>query len=524
MYKVSSTIKNTLNCKFINVRNTGWFLRNGFLLILMISVVSCADFLDVNTNPNSPVSENLPLSAKFPAALVSTVNQENGQINLIGAFWGGYWGTNNEGTNQFFDLKTYNGPGLRSQREGIPVWEHGYNNILYFRLIQDEAEASGEVFYAGTSKIMQGWIFLRLVDFYNNIPFDQAAQGNVYLQPEYEPGEQVYKKSIDLISEGIDDVKSATTNPTIVAADLMFGGDKNLWIRFGNTVKLRALIRQSEKGNNAYIASELGKIQSEGTGFLGIGQHADINPGYLNTSGKMNPFWATFYRDVQGNTTANYQIIRPTIYLLEQYALREDPRIETLYMDREDKYNGVIFGNPDAGDPEFAMENTSAFKGPVENAGNPTGIMHSYNQSAILMSSFESLFLQAETVQRGWLPGNAGELYRMAIGESFLYVKASLDLLDTYVDHELVNYDAASDKIARIIEQKWLALNSISSMEAWSDFRRLGIPEFPATAATGITGRPYRLMYPETERGTNNENASAQGSDLVTQDKIWWMP
>ena len=39
----------------------------------------------------------------------------------IGAFFGGYWGTNNQGSSSFFDLKTYNGPAIRNQRGGIPA-------------------------------------------------------------------------------------------------------------------------------------------------------------------------------------------------------------------------------------------------------------------------------------------------------------------------------------------------------------------------------------------------------------------
>src|SRR5690606_24816145 len=228
-----------------------------FFLALLLQLSGCDTFLDVNSNPNSPNSDNLPLSAKLPGALVATVNQETQQINQIGAFWGGYWGTSNEGANQFFDLKTYNGPGIRSQRDGIPVWENGFNNILYFRLIQDEAELQGANFYSGVSKIMQGWLFLRLVDFYNNIPFDQAAQGNTHLNPAYESGEVVYQKAVDLISGGMADLKASTTTEIENTGDLLFAGKTSMWLKFANTVKLRALIRQSEKSNQAYIASQI---------------------------------------------------------------------------------------------------------------------------------------------------------------------------------------------------------------------------------------------------------------------------
>src|SRR5690606_10388076 len=254
-------------------------MKNKFLLstILCYSILfmgSCDSFMDVNDNPNSPINNNLPLDAKLPAALVSTVNQEVGQINQIGAFWGGYWGTNNDGANVYFDLKTYNGPAIRNQRDGIPVWENGFNNILYFKLIQEEAEAKGELFYTGTAKIMQGWLFLRLVDFYNNIPFDQAGSGSEYLNPVYEPGQEVYTKSIDLITDGILDVKASDMATSHKQGDILFDGNKNLWAKFGNTIKLRALVRQSEKGVQSYIQSEINKITAEGSGFLSANEHA----------------------------------------------------------------------------------------------------------------------------------------------------------------------------------------------------------------------------------------------------------
>ncbi|MCH7409771.1 SusD/RagB family nutrient-binding outer membrane lipoprotein [Belliella sp. DSM 111904] len=494
------------------------------LFVLLASCfMACDEFLDVNSNPNSPIGDNLPLSAKLPGALVSITNQEVLQLNQIGAFWGGYWGTNNEGINQFFDLKTYNGQNIRSQREGIPVWENGYNNILYFRLIQDEAESTGQLFYAGTSKIMQGMMFLRLVDMYNNIPFDDAAKGSEVINPAYESGQVVYQKAVNLISEGIEDVKASGTIPSN-HGDVLFQGNKSLWAKFGNTLKLRALIRQSEKNETQYVNAEIQKIITEGSGFLMAGELAAVNPGYMNTNGKMNPFWAAYYRDVQGNTTANYQSIRPTIYLLEQYQSKNDPRLERLYVPVEGSYRGVIFGNSEAGNPIYERNTTSAFRGPSENNNQATGIFHNWNQSSVILSDFESLFLQAEAVHRGWIAGDVSQLYQQAIARSFDYTKVPEASLSGYLAQSAVALADAQNPLERIIEQKWLALNSISSIEAWNDFRRLGVPNYPATAASGITGRPLRLMYPETERGTNLEQVEAQGSDRMLQDKVWWMP
>ena len=492
------------------------------LSILLITVfTSCEKFLDVNDDPNKPGVTTLPLSAKFPAALVSTVNQEVLQLNQIGGFFGGYWGTSNNGSSSFYDLKTYNGPSIRNQRGGIPVWENGFNNILYFQLIREEAIVNEDYFYAGASKIMQGWLFLRLVDVYNNIPFDDAVQGTRIKTPRYEDGKVVYEKAINLITEGIDDVKKSQAIG-LRADDVLFKGDRILWAKLGNTVKLRALIRQSEVANQSYIQAEVAKIKAEGNGFFGVGENAYVDPGYQSSTGKLNPFWENYYQNVSGAATANHRMIRPTIYLLNQYRDRNDPRLAKLYVAVDGEYKGVVFGNPDAGNITYAEKNTSALKGPSENNSMPSGLFTKFNQPSVLLSSIESLFLQAEAAQRGWITGSAQQLYESAIIESFSYLSVPASEFASYNAQSSVNFSNATAKIERIVEQKWLALNSVSSIEAWNDYRRLGLPDFPGTAANGIVGKPLRFMYPETERGTNGDNVSAQGSDLMLQDKVWW--
>ncbi|MEA5403289.1 SusD/RagB family nutrient-binding outer membrane lipoprotein [Arcicella sp. DC2W] len=490
-----------------------------FLIVISVSLSGCSDFLDVNDNPNSPVSENLSLSAKLPAALVSSVNQETIQINQIGAFWGGYWGTSSEGVNLFPDMKNYNGPAIRHQRDGIPVWENAYTNILYYQLIREQAITERASFYAGIAKIMQAWHFLRLVDFYNNIPFDEGLQGTKFPTPKYETGKSVYEKSIALISEGMTDIKSSAAGSQPNADDILFKGNKVSWLKFANTIKLRALLRQSEANNSAYITTEMQKITQEGSGFLGVGESATIQPGYLLTAGKMNPFWENYYRNVQGVTTANYTDIRPTSFVIQQYQLRNDPRLAQLYVAVNGEYKGVLFGNPNA-ESQYNRNVTSAFKGPQENTNRAAGLFKSATQASVMLSSFESLFLQAEAAQRGWLNQSAKSLYEQAISESFVYMGVATAQLPAYFAQTNV---AFNETISRIIEQKWLAINSISSIEAWNDFRRLGIPAIPNSLdAASPNDRPLRFMYPETERQTNNVEASKQGSDDMISARVWW--
>ncbi|WP_262892740.1 SusD/RagB family nutrient-binding outer membrane lipoprotein [Hymenobacter qilianensis] len=139
----------------------------------------------------------------------------------------------------------------------------------------------------------------------------------------------------------------------------------------------------------------------------------------------------------------------------------------------------------------------------------------------------ESLFLQAEAAERGWLAtATARSLYEAAIRESFLYleVPAAAAAVATYLAQPTVRYDQAPNKLERLITQKWLALNSISSIEAWNDYRRLGFPAALPNSpqAPSPTARPLRLLYPETERTTNGPEVGKQGSLDGLTDKVWW--
>jgi hypothetical protein len=89
----------------------------------------------------------------------------------------------------------------------------------------------------------------------------------------------------------------------------------------------------------------------------------------------------------------------------------------------------------------------------------------------------------------------------------------------------LINFDSAIDKIKTIITQKWLALNGVSPMPIWTDYRRTGYPDFlhfTEDPAKLNATPPVRLLYPQSEINVNNANVNAQGTINVFTSKIFW--
>jgi hypothetical protein len=87
-----------------------------------------------------------------------------------------------------------------------------------------------------------------------------------------------------------------------------------------------------------------------------------------------------------------------------------------------------------------------------------------------------------------------------------------------------VSYDI-TPSIKLIVTQKWCALNGISPVVIWTDYRRTGYPDFlhfTQDPARLNDTPPVRMLYPQTEISTNNDNVLAQGTINVFTSKIFW--
>ena len=167
------------------------------------------------------------------------------------------------------------------------------------------------------------------------------------------------------------------------------------------------------------------------------------------------------------------------------------------------------------------------------------------NLSWCYSSYSEALFLKAEAAVRGWISGNAEDLWKQAI-------KASMDEVAAFVtrsggdkkisEAEKNAYIAAlpsfgtlkEDQLRSIMIQKWIALYP-NSVEAWAEQRRTGYPDYashvltyPAVSASSgvsVGNIIQRIPYPQNEYNTNAGNIPADHSDYNAKNMekgIFW--
>jgi hypothetical protein len=202
--------------------------------------------------------------------------------------------------------------------------------------------------------------------------------------------------------------------------------------------------------------------------------------------------------------------------------------IESVYNELGDPRKARCFNTALAGAPNppwngkpFGLEGDALQNPYNKDKGNLIGVgLEELNvtnvKGSLIISAFESYFLQAEAVQRGWIAGNAEELYKSGVAANFKYLGLTAADAVEYLasQRQLVDWSVTSDKLLLILYQKYIAFCGINGFQAWCDYRRTGIPDPKASDPhasmlsynDGVSRReiPSKMHYPTREFTVNN--------------------
>jgi Starch-binding associating with outer membrane len=493
-------------------------MKKLFILLTVLLVLGNAckkDFLSVNEkNPNN--ASAVPASLILPAALNYTSILMNTPGNYAFIYeWYGCWSISG-GYSQDLNMTQYNL--LNSHFQGN--WSQSYTNLLNYDYIEKASTGAKQKPYKAIAKIMKAYIYQNLVDCYGNVPYSQALKtGQGILKPKYDEQQAIYEDLVVQLDSAMNLIATRPSDAEEVSTkDIIFSGDMELWAKFANTIKLRILLNQADMtGRASYITGALASTSS--VGFLGAGEGAWLNPGFLQSAGKMNPFWERFYKQDNSQQADGLGYFVAGQDACDFLIANNDPRKLRFFQ----AYTGTnIQGNYFGSLILQTVPNTSKI-GP--------GMLQAYNQDAPILTDIESLFLQAEAAQRGLIGGTVKSFYESAVTQSIIYeggaagtaANAAAYLSDT--TKVLVNFTKTPNKLRTIITQKWCALNGLSPIAIWTDYRRTGYPDFIHWSADPLKINPtppVRLLYPQTEISTNNDNVLLQGTIDLFGSKIFW--
>ena len=530
-------------------------------ITLTIAGSSCKKgYLDLTTNPNVPsaASPNLLLSGslKATADIVNYGPTPSGGADYAQyAAWVGYL-TQSTSFQVFNNLTKY----ILTTTDYNGSWEDNYLNIENYNAIET---ANAGPYYQAIAEIMICYDYEALVDNFNNVPYSQASKGSSNLAPTYDSGQAIYldlDKRLDAAMALIKSSPTSSTNP--LGADVMFGGNMTEWAKFANTLKLRLCIRESTKLKGTPDETTLiASVQAtEAVGYIDNTFSASVNPGYtLNDAngGQESPLWSYFATNQSGVAEAGKNLYQANTQAAHFFTVNNDPRLGEVFANSttpEAAKAVVTTGGSNDGTVSVQINGTdttaiasTAFGGTVVIAGSINGaavapyiepslvgpgLLVSASQSAVILSSAESLFLQAEATVDGILSGDsapsASTLYNEGVTSSFEFdqVPNADAAAATYLKQSAVAYPNGSNvaNINAIITQKWAALALYGGFEAFNEQRRTGIPTPSLSVYPGVNAprQVTRVLYPFIEFQTNAANVAAQGTINVFSSLIFW--
>lgn len=505
-----------------------------FSAVIFTSIVGCqkGTFSVNDVNPNSPTAA--PAKYTLSSALSGTANLVQGGNADVLENWMGYWtqsgGYTPSTTFVIYQITSSNYTGN---------FDNAYLNLVNYNLLIKTAGADPlQSNFKAIGMIMESYVYQRLVDLYNNVPYSQALSANATFSYKYDDPQAIYKALIAKCDSAVAildvNIKPGASAVVPDNYDIVFQGDMTKWRQFANTLKLKLLMRETAKGTD----SKASLATTVAADYLTV--DAAANPGYSNASdGQLNPFYFDVVANSQGSNGQNTPYWRANSYAVDFYHAHNDPRVNYIYApsgkdavkytapDETATVKGRVYGSTNG------LESNTIISAVLGTGFTSAGAQKGPSQASVLLPASESLFLQAEAAQRGYITySTAAALYQAAVTESFRFLGvidyAAKATAYTAQADQLTKFSASTDKLNTILTQKWAAMNSVDPLESYSDWRRTGIPTtLPVSAYPGVTVThiPWRFPYPVNETTLNSANVPSGGSasDLFTS-KIFWMP
>ncbi|WP_111309185.1 SusD/RagB family nutrient-binding outer membrane lipoprotein [Confluentibacter sediminis] len=509
-----------------------------FIAFPLLCVMSCTDdFEKINTNPNYPGSAESSLLLP-------------GIIREMAYNWGdqgweeGFTVTQYAARLQFTSGDTYNWSPTDNPYNAAYASLRDVENI-----IRGTKEKTDKQNYYGVALIIKSWIYSYLTDAYGDVPYTEATQGisGDNITPTFTPQSEIY----DGMLADLKIANTVLTGTGNITGDILYGGDVLKWRKFANSLRLRLAMRMSDV-NNSKAVSEMKEIVGDLSTYPVFESNADA--AYLQwNSDNPQPKYDTrsgSFDEVRLSATLEKRLKDLGDRRLIVFAQPTSDSEKGIYSNDLNDYVGMPNGLDDeaalsyspSGDPKKTGSNYISRLGILLacRACNVEQASATASQT-IIMSYSELQFILAEARERGFISeGIAEDYYKNGIKASFSYylervieggwddIVADLQSFDVEVyiaQTSVVLSGTSNQKLQKIALQKWISL-FYTGFEAWSDWRRTGMPEVvPGIDAANGGKVPVRFQYPNSVKSTNNDNYKAAVAHMGADDlntKLWW--
>lgn len=474
------------------------------LVMSLIYSTSCNKAFDVNSDPSKIDLQSAPIQLLFVNGVISTGINIGGNYNRVGYTWAQYWTR----TTGYVGLSYDHHYLLGTTNVVKDAWEQSYSRTLMDLSVV--LNKTTDAHLKGATQALIAYNVQVLTDVYGDVPYSDALKGadNV-LSPKFDKSSDIYASLETLLNDARSNLSQAQTSEVLSTTnDPLYHGNVENWIRFTNTLLLKLYVRQFEVDPSAITKART--LIDGGAYFIDDNsQNAEF---HFTPSGSKNanPLFAIL------TGTNDHQLSKTTADILQA---KSDPRISVLYNlpvtpPVPGQYNGIPQGADGNGAGNYSTTSTFIF---------------SSTAPVILVSSWESKFLQAETFARS---GSSDDETNFNNGVLLNFAYLGLDG-SSYLATNPYNSTSTETKIASIAYEKWASMDGLQGIESWIETRRYDTPTrsifvngfFSEPANDYITsGNHFPVVFPYSQSELNsNNNAPAQRSDIgLPSYKLFW--
>lgn len=517
-----------------------------------VFIAGCKKFVDTNEDPNNPTTPVLELI--LPATQVSMA----ASMNSI-----------NQGTSALLQYFNYSSGGQidRYAQSGTSYdrsWTTFYTQALNdIEILISEGTGKQNWAYVAIAKLQKAYIYSIMVDMWGDIPYNESNKEPSLTDPVFQNGSVIYDKLFTLIDEALADANKGAFSIQPANADIFYSGDKNAWIRMGNSLKLKLFnqIRLVQKdkavaGINALLTNGAPLITSNAQNF-------SFRFGSTETPANRHPWHRTEYqgsKDYYVSQAFTDRLFNNDDPRLRYYIYRQNATAANGNSNTGNGYYGRYPGDPTAAPADLNrravlgiypagglydnspinnlpatnifLNNTgtvAAFKAVGNTDGTGAGVLP-------FITSAMVKFIQAEAALTLGTAGDARQLLQNGIADHLNSVNTisttsgnsapamAATTISAFAAKYSTAFTAADEqgKLNLVMTQKYIASFG-NGMEAYNDYRRTGLPVLSAPVAP-LNTFPLRLSYSATELASNS-NVTDKASALQTAQQftpVFW--
>jgi hypothetical protein len=378
------------------------------------------------------------------------------------------------------------------------LWITGYADAIGdLQVVKEKARASNNSLLLGIAQAVEGLTYGTKTSLHGSIPFQNAAQGNANLNPDFDPQLEVYSGVLDTLSAAVSNIQAGGLSPG--EDDVFYEGATGPWVEAVNTLMARYMLHVAHVNSepvggitfqDVYDATQNGISSTDNNLVAPHGQSIAVNA---------NPFWQ--FRNDRGDD----------MDAAGSYAARLLDEDSDLYRgnaktDETERFDFYFFGD----EPGYDMAGNAS-------TNDEAGFFYSRSADFPIATYVENELIKAEAALHSGQGfgvaldalNNARAANEQKFGGTYEdYVEA--DFQSGGILNPNGNMSQSEALLQEILEEKYVSL--ISNIEAYADLRRTenfaGIQDSDGDVLTmsGDDAVPQRFPVAQSEV-TGNENA-----------------